>query len=72
MQPRDPRIGGALPMTDLGLTGRVAVVTGGARGIGKAIGSALAAEGVHVVVADLDETVGRATAFSDARREDPR
>ena len=37
-------------MTDIGLAGRVAVVTGGARGIGKAIGVALAAEGVHVVV----------------------
>ena len=38
------------------------MVTGGARGIGKAIGSALAAEGVHVVVADLDEGARSATA----------
>jgi NAD(P)-dependent dehydrogenase (short-subunit alcohol dehydrogenase family) len=49
-------------MTDLGLAGRVAVVTGGARGIGKAIGAALAAERVHVVVADLDQDAGMATA----------
>jgi NAD(P)-dependent dehydrogenase (short-subunit alcohol dehydrogenase family) len=62
VQPRHPWLGGSLSMTDLGMAGRIAVVTGGARGIGKAIGSALAAEGVYVVVADLDEGVGSATA----------
>jgi 3-oxoacyl-[acyl-carrier protein] reductase len=35
---------------ELGLKGRVAVVTGGSKGIGKAIGHALAAEGVHLVL----------------------
>jgi 3-hydroxybutyrate dehydrogenase len=39
-------------MTDL--TGRRAVVTGGASGIGAAIAQAFAAAGAHVVVADLD------------------
>ena len=34
--------------------GRTAVVTGGARGFGKAFGAALAAEGLHVVLVDID------------------
>src|SRR5262245_31953153 len=39
---------------DLGLIGRVAIVTGASRGIGKASAAALAAEGTHVVLASLD------------------
>ena len=35
------------------LVGKVAVVTGGARGIGGAIAAALAAEGADVVIADV-------------------
>ena len=43
------------------LEGKVAIVTGGARGIGHAYSRALAAEGAAVVVADLLEQEGRET-----------
>ncbi len=43
-------------------TGRVAVVTGGARGIGAATAARLAAEGAAVAVLDLDEEQASATA----------
>ena len=35
---------------DLGLTGKVAIVTGGSRGLGLAAAKALASEGAHVVI----------------------
>src|SRR5262249_16546925 len=41
------------------LAGRVAVVTGGASGLGAAICRALAADGAHVVVIDLDGDAAR-------------
>jgi 3-oxoacyl-[acyl-carrier protein] reductase len=44
------------------LTDQVAVVTGGARGIGYGIASVLAAEGAHVVIVDLDREQGEAAA----------
>ena len=52
------------------LRGRVAVVTGGASGVGRALGEAFLAEGMKVVLADveapvLDETVA---ALSGRRR----
>jgi NAD(P)-dependent dehydrogenase (short-subunit alcohol dehydrogenase family) len=40
------------------LEGKVALVTGGAQGIGKAIAEGLAAEGADVVVADLNPPAG--------------
>ncbi len=44
------------------LKDKVAVVTGGASGIGLASARRLAAEGARVVVADIDERAGRAAA----------
>jgi glucose 1-dehydrogenase len=44
------------------LTGKVAVVTGGAKGIGLACAERLSAEGAKVVIADLDEAAGEAAA----------
>jgi NAD(P)-dependent dehydrogenase (short-subunit alcohol dehydrogenase family) len=40
------------------LDGRVAAVTGGAQGIGRASASALAAEGARVAIGDVDEAEG--------------
>jgi NAD(P)-dependent dehydrogenase (short-subunit alcohol dehydrogenase family) len=42
--------------------GRTAVVTGGGRGFGKAFGKALAAEGAHVVLVDIDGAVAEEAA----------
>jgi 3-oxoacyl-[acyl-carrier protein] reductase len=44
------------------LRDRVAIVTGAAQGIGRAIALGLASEGAHVVVADLQEEKARQTA----------
>ena len=39
---------------EMALAGKVAVVTGAAQGIGRAIAEALAEDGADIVVADLD------------------
>src|SRR6516225_5286052 len=44
------------------LDGRVAIVTGGARGIGRETAETLAAAGARVVIADLDEHAALASA----------
>jgi NAD(P)-dependent dehydrogenase (short-subunit alcohol dehydrogenase family) len=49
--------------TPRSLSGKVAVVTGGARGIGQAISKALAREGVAVAIGDLDTAAAEAAAL---------
>jgi len=51
-------------MTDLDLTGRKALVTGGAQGLGEGMARALAAAGAAVVIADLQDDLGTKTAGS--------
>jgi NAD(P)-dependent dehydrogenase (short-subunit alcohol dehydrogenase family) len=58
---------------DMGqIDGKVAIVTGGASGIGAACAATLAREGAKVVVTDLDDTGGQAvvdkTGSAGARR----
>lgn len=50
------------------LAGKIAVVTGAADGIGYAISEAMAAEGAHVIMGDIDDAKGEAAArtFRDA------
>lgn len=53
---------------DLGLAGKRAVVTGGTKGIGRAIAFGLAAEGAHVAICARDAAAVTATA-ADLRRQ---
>jgi len=46
------------------LAGKVAIVTGGAQGIGEATARRLAEDGAHVVIADVLDEAGRAVAES--------
>src|SRR5437016_5359699 len=52
---------------DLGLTGKVAIVTGSSRGIGLACASALVVEGCHVTICARGEA-GLGRAATDLRR----
>ena len=53
------------------LEGRVAIVTGGGHGIGKAYATRLAAEGARIVIAEIDEQAALAVArqLTDAGHE---
>lgn len=52
---------------DFGLTGKTAIVTGGASNVGRGIVLALAKEGANVVIADIDEPQARKTAAAAAK-----
>ena len=51
-------------MTNLDLTGRKALITGGAQGLGEGMAHALAAAGATVVIADVQDDLGAKTAES--------
>ena len=49
--------------------GKSIIITGAARGMGKAIGHALIKEGAHVCYADIDEDGAKKAAEEAAREE---
>ncbi len=55
---------------DFRLDGKVAVVTGAARGIGRAVAERLAAAGAHVVIADRDDAEAALTSAAIERSGD--
>jgi len=61
-------------MSSFDLTGRVAVITGSSRGIGRAAAERFAEQGAHVVVSSrkLDACQAVANAINERRKTDPR
>ena len=55
-------------MSVFDLSGRKALVTGGAQGLGEGMAQALAAAGATVVIADLQDEAGRTVAEVARRR----
>ncbi|TCL70940.1 3-oxoacyl-[acyl-carrier-protein] reductase [Hydrogenispora ethanolica] len=55
-------------MADLGLKGKVALVTGSARGLGRAIAEKLAAEQAKIVATDINEAMAETTAAAIGER----
>ena len=55
-------------MTDLGIKGKVSIVTGSARGIGRAISEKLAEEGATLIITDINEEKAQSTANDIANK----
>ena len=49
-------------MAELGIKGKVSIVTGSARGIGRAISEKLAEEGATLIITDINEEMAKSTA----------
>jgi 3-oxoacyl-[acyl-carrier protein] reductase len=57
---------------ELGLEGKVALVTGGSKGVGRGVADALAAEGCHVCICSRDEEEVRRAVAADLTEGDDR